>query len=289
MDRTGAALFALAGVQPTVVDQRRASDIGRHARLELAFERRGPQTVLARSYAEPPLRIGRCFEEGAGAHAIVTSSAPGIFGGDCFRQIVQVGRGAHVRLTSQAALQIHASPSSEQARIQTTCTVDAGGLLQCAWHPAIPFPNSHLQQRIEIDLARDSRLVWNDAFTAGRAARGERWVFGRLAHQLVVRRCGSLEYLERYQVVPGAHDPGHPWVAGRGSYFGTVLASGWELSDEDVDDLHRALAAISSLRAAADLPGRRILLVRLVGESAVAFHAGCSATAEMLGGWFARS
>jgi len=70
-------------------DIRRPAEVGRSARLELVFGARGGKTVLVSSYAEPPLRVGRCFDEGRGLRLIVASSAPGIFGGDVIRQRVE--------------------------------------------------------------------------------------------------------------------------------------------------------------------------------------------------------
>src|SRR3981081_3974478 len=91
-------------------DQRTASAVGRHARLELTFAYRMGRTVLREAYAEPPFRVGRCFPEGRDLHMIVAASAPGVFGGDCLQQTIRVERGARVRLTSQSALQVHPTP-----------------------------------------------------------------------------------------------------------------------------------------------------------------------------------
>ena len=88
-------------------DDRLPADVGRRARLELVFGFRDGRTVLVDSYAEPPLRVGRCFENGRGLHLILASSAPGIFGGDAIRQTIRLEPGAIVTLTSQSATQLH--------------------------------------------------------------------------------------------------------------------------------------------------------------------------------------
>src|SRR5216684_1595331 len=92
-------------------DDRRASEVGRRARLELRFVEQRGRTVLADAYAEPPFRVGRTFQEGAGLHMIMASSAPGVFGGDSLDQVVHVEEGATVRLTSQSAMQVHGGAS----------------------------------------------------------------------------------------------------------------------------------------------------------------------------------
>ena len=88
MDRARAAVRSLTAV----ADRRGIEDVGRHARLEIRFAWRGGRTVIAEAYAEPPFRVGRCFQEGSSLHMIMTSSAPGIFGGDCLQQTIRVMR-----------------------------------------------------------------------------------------------------------------------------------------------------------------------------------------------------
>ena len=60
-------------------DHRSASAVGRAARLELVFERRGARTVVAHAYAEPPFRIGRTFDLQGAAYVIIVCAGPGIF------------------------------------------------------------------------------------------------------------------------------------------------------------------------------------------------------------------
>jgi urease accessory protein UreH len=215
-------------------DSRGSAAIGREARLELAFERRAGRTVLAHAYAEPPFRITPAFAIGDAAYFIVTSAAPGVFGGDSLHVDVRVGRGARAVLTSQAALQVHPaaalkgppydcddgrsaglSPRSPQrgsrvaagdprsAAIDQRFVLEDDAELHCHWDPTIPFAGSSLEQRIAIDLCASSRLYWSDAFLAGRVDRGEAWRFRALAHELAVRVDGSLTYLERYRLEPG--------------------------------------------------------------------------------------
>src|ERR1044072_7966252 len=83
----------------TFADSRTAAVIGRTARLELAFEARGGRTVVAHSYAEPPLRIGRSFDVDGAAYMILVCSGPGIFAGDALTLSIRVGARARVSLT----------------------------------------------------------------------------------------------------------------------------------------------------------------------------------------------
>ena len=253
-------------------DERAASVVGRHARLELAFLYRNGRTVLAEAYAEPPFRVGRWFAEGDGLRMILTSSAPGAFGHDHLRQIVRVGCGARVRLTSQSALQVHPSPEGATAHLQSSYHVDDGAHLHCHWDPLIPFADARIDQRIDVNIAGSGYLYWSDALMSGRHARGERWKFASLAHEIAVSRDGSLEYLERYRIQPNALAVSRPWAVGDASFLGTTLMTGRPIEPGVAERLHIELGRLADVRAAADRLDDRVLLVRLLSASGPPFH-----------------
>ena len=253
-------------------DERPPSVVGRQARLELAFRYRNGRTVLAEAYAEPPFRVGRCFAEDEGLHMILTSSAPGAFGHDRLQQIVRVGCGARVRLTSQSAMQVHPSPDGATAHLESSYRVEDGAHLHCDWHPLIPFADARIDQRIDVDIAGGGSLYWSDAWMSGRQARGERWKFASLAHEIVVSRDGSLEYLERYRIQPNEMDVLRPWVAGDASYLGTILMTGRPIESGVAERLHIELGRLVGVKAATDRLDDRLLLVRLLSVSGPAFH-----------------
>jgi urease accessory protein UreH len=255
-----------------VVDRRAGSEIGRAARLELIFGTCDGRTVLEHAYAEPPLRVGPIFPHGSGAHLILASSAPGIFGGDSFEQTIHVRAGAIVRLSSQSALQVHPSVDRRPAVIRSRVIVEPRSELQSLWHPIVPFARSRLDQQVDVDVADTGRLFWSDAMMAGRQGRGERWEFDQVEHELRVRCAGRLIYLERHRI-GGGKPIEHPWVAGDASYFGTVVRVGCGDLPDHGGAIHRALNERDGLRASADLIERDVLLVRIASDNGIAFHA----------------
>jgi urease accessory protein UreH len=255
-----------------VVDRREPRRIGRDARLELVFALRAGRTVLTHSYAEPPFRAGRCFSEADGLHMILASSAPGIFGGDTMSQTIVVECGARVRLTSQSAAQVHPTAGGEGAHVRSIYRVADRARLHCHWDPLIPFGGAVLDQEIGIELSGAAELLWSDAFMTGRCGRGERWEFASLAHELEVIRNGTIEYLERYRLVPGDRTGEQSWVTGDAEYFGTAIASGARIDPADAERLHRELAAVIGVHGAADRLDEALLVVRLMSASGSAFH-----------------
>jgi urease accessory protein UreH len=259
----------------TARDSRRANAVGRHARLELVFESRRGRTVVAHAYAEPPFRVGACFPEGAGVHLILASSAPGIFGGDVWRQAIRVEPGARVRLTSQSALQVHPSTDTSPASWSASYEVAEDAHLHCHWDPVIPFGRARLTQRFDVGVAAGGSLYWSDALMCGRRGRGEAWMFAELAHELRLSIGGVLKYLERYRLIPGERQLSHPWIAGGASYLGTIVECGDPRAPREtasIEALHSELDSFGGVRAAASSLEPGLRLVRLLAETGPPFH-----------------
>jgi urease accessory protein len=256
-----------------VLDRRAAGEVGRRARLELVFAERGGRTVVAHCYAEPPFRSVRGFADGGGLHVILTSAAPGIFGGDRLDQSIVVQEGARVTLTSQSAPQLHASAGGDAAVVRSEYHVADGAALSCHWDPLIPFAAARLDQRIEVQLAGRARLYWSDALMTGREARGERWSFSSIAHELRICRGKTLAYLERFRIAPLERGLSHPWVAEDAAFLGTTIVSGVGGSTpDDAERMHLMLEQIAGVNGSADVLGESLLVVRLMAAHGVPFH-----------------
>ena len=267
------------------LDRRLPGVVGRHARLEVVFERRRSGTVIAHSYAEPPFRIGRWYARADTSDVILASSAPGVFGGDVLQQTVRVRPGAKVRLSSQSSLQVHPRPGRAAAALLAEYEVGDEAVLHCDWHPTIPFADSVLDQRQVLRVADGARLFWSEAFMAGRVGRGECWAFHSLSHEVRLTRDSGLAYLERFALVPGEQTVTHRWLGGDAAYFGTVLVAGRE--PREVEQVHDDLTAMPGVRAAADVLEPGLAVVRLMASSdahgAAAFHHAREHVARRLG------
>ena len=263
---------------PRFPDPRRLplSAVGRAGCLDLVFEPRGGRTVLAHAYAEPPLRVGPTFAIGDAALLIPVCSGPGIFAGDTLRQSIHVRGGARVALVSQSALQVHPSDADAPARIDHRYVVDDEGELHCHWDPLIPFAGARVEQRLAIDAAPRARVYWSDALMSGRAGRGERWQFDRLAHELRVRVDGAVTYLERFALEPhrdrdAARDRPPTAHDGRGcDYFGTAVVRHDRVSAPHAETLQRELDR-TRIDAGVDVIGVGLLVARLAAPHGVPF------------------
>jgi urease accessory protein UreH len=237
------------------------------------FERRGCQTVLAHSYAEPPFRIGSVLTLDGAAYVILVCSGPGIFAGDTLNCTLRVGRGAQVVLTSQSALQVHPSPAPAPARVVHEYDVEEGGELYAHWDPVIPFAEARLDQRFDLRIAAGSRLYWSDALMSGRSARGEAWKFREVGHELRLNVASTLAYLERYRLAPDSRPIVRPWAAGAAQYLATALMHDARAREDRAETLHRQLERLPDVQGAVDAIEPTLIAGRLTAAAGPAFAA----------------
>src|SRR5262249_34997281 len=156
---------------------------------------------------------------------------------------------ARAVLTSQSALQVHPSAAAAAAVLDHRYTLDADAELHCHWDPVIPFADARLEQRFDLRMPSDARLLWSDAIMTGRVTRGEVWRFRDLAHEIRLEIDRRLQYLERYRIAPADRDINRRWMAGDAGYIGTTLVHHARAA-ESVQTMHAALAAIDGAHTA---------------------------------------
>jgi urease accessory protein len=151
--------------------------------------------------------------------------------------------------------------------------VEADAELHCQWDPVIPFAGAWLDQRFELEIAEGASLYWSDALMSGRAARGERWRFRELAHQLRLNVSGSLKYQERYRLAPLARDPSRTWLAGDADYLATALVSHGNASAMHAEELQQEVdrLAASGVRGGVDLVEQGLIVARILSRDGAAF------------------
>jgi urease accessory protein UreH len=254
---------------PRTTDTRAVEVIGRHARMELLFEERRGQTIVAHAYAEPPFCIRTFAVSGGAVHVIVVCAGPGVFGGDRLHQSILVRSGARVALASQAALQIHPSGAAPAA-IRHDYRLDPDAELHCHWDAVIPFAGAALTQEFHINAHDAARLYWSDALMAGRVSRGESWRFRCLAHQLRLQIGDRLAYLERFCLTPGDRQLSAPWSAADGGYFATTIIRHPNAGPEVAEDVYRRFGNIAGARLGVDVLEANLVVARLAGSSGAA-------------------
>lgn len=176
-----------------------------HGRLALRFAARGAHTILCHANVVAPLKIVRPFRLDDGRLLVqLLSLGPGLCGGDCCSVDVSVEAGARVVLVAQSATRILAMRDTEPARQRVHLTVRAGGQLEYYAGLVIPFPDSSIVQRLEIDVEPLARLGVVETFAMGRTGRGEYLRFRRLYSRTVVTAGGAPLYRDGMDLRPAA-------------------------------------------------------------------------------------
>lgn len=198
-----------------------------HARLGLAFERRGESTILARRDHFGPLRVQKAlYPEGAAVcHAIVLHPPSGVAGGDQLAIEVDVADGAQALLTTPGAGKWYRS-AGPWATQRLDLRVADGACLEWLPQESIVFDGARAAMSARIDLAGSARFLGWDIVCLGRRASGERFEHGAMRLETRVNRDGRPIWLERGRIEGGAELLDSPAGLAGYSVTGTLLASG---------------------------------------------------------------
>lgn len=161
----------------------------------IAAQRSHGRTVLRMGAGD---RIGGLHQSGCaklfllrgqtgGREAVLVNTAGGLTGGDTLDIRIELGPGAALGCTTQAAERIYRSDGGA-ARIVTRLVLGAGASL--AWLPqeTILFERSALERRVTVEMADDAELVLSEMLTLGRAAMGEHAISAALRDCRTIRR-----------------------------------------------------------------------------------------------------
>jgi urease accessory protein len=169
----------------------------------LAVARSAGRSVVIDARARSPLRLLNPKNHGHAAWVYQASFGGGFVGGDDLSLGVDVGEGATLFLTTQASGKAY---RSSRARFRLEAAAGPAATLVWWPDPLACFAGSSLAQTQRFALADGANLLYVDAVTAGRVARGERWAFARLASRLEID-VGGAPLVRDALVLDGAHGP----------------------------------------------------------------------------------
>ena len=179
-------------------DDRAPSTAHWRARLDLAFDRDGERTRLARRSHEGPLVVQKpLYPEGDRVcQCIVVHPPGGIAGGDHLRLAIDVAPRAHAQLTTPGAAKWYRADGRPSAQ-RFDFTVAAGGVLEWLPQPTILFDGIDARSDVRVRLACDSVYIAFDVVCLGRTASSERFERGIWRQGVDVERDDALIWSER--------------------------------------------------------------------------------------------
>ncbi|MDY7225795.1 urease accessory protein UreD [Hyalangium rubrum] len=173
----------------------------------LALEQGRHGTVVRAARANSPLKLLLPRNHGRGAWAYMASFGGGLVDGDSVHLEVDVGARATGLLSTQSATKVYRSPRGCRQTLHARVGEEA--LLVLLPDPVACFANARYDQETSVTLAPGASLVLLDAFTCGRAARGERWAFSRYTARTLIERQGVPLLLDAVRLDPGEGDLPH--------------------------------------------------------------------------------
>ena len=206
----------------------------------------------------------------------------GVLAGDRLDTRVELGPGSRVCLSTPSATRVYRSDGPPAVQ-RVTARVGEGAWLEYMPDHLIPSPGAWLIQCIDVSLAPGGAAVLCDAWSVGRMARGEAWLFHLLDSGLVATDAEGLLFRERL-VLQGARGWGGLGGAEGMAYVATVLCLA--PCHPRLDGLAAALEAgmagtATDARAGVTPLARGGALVRILAPSAPvmqrAIHAAWSA------------
>jgi urease accessory protein len=137
-----------------------------------------------------------------GTHdAILINTSGGLAGGDSIRISAEVGDGAKLSLTSQAAERIYRT-LGPAADVQVNLKAGAASTLLWLPQESIFFENSGLNRKLDVDLSLDATFLAVEPMVFGRTEMGERVSRVSVIDRWQVRCCGKLVHAEAFKLGP---------------------------------------------------------------------------------------
>ncbi len=144
--------------------------------------------MLASAFATSPLRFFAPRNHGNGSWVFLSNLGGGLVDGDHIDLDVEAQPESTVLLGTQASTKVYRSPNG--CSQHTSLRVAAGAAVVFVPDPVVCFEGAHYAQSIHVTLEANASVVLFDAYTCGRAARGERWQFSKLSSRVDVDREG---------------------------------------------------------------------------------------------------
>jgi urease accessory protein len=254
----------------------------------------GASAVLS-CVAASPLHLFTPRPRGRAAWIVSATLGGGLVAGDDIALEIDVHPGATALVGTQAHAKVFRS-SGPWARQRLSARVAAGATLAVLPEPASLFAGARYRQAQRFSLEPGASLLFLDAVTHDRAARGEAWALEAYHSRVEIEIGGRVALADALRLVAGEGPPVTARLAGT-ALLATAILAGPALSRPAaavLDELARApagwndgvLAAASPLRG--DLAADGGLLLRLASTTVEAglhfLRERLAFAAELLGG-----
>jgi urease accessory protein len=153
-----------------------------HGLLSLDLVCQNGQTAIARQRSHPPLQIFglQRLPDDRGAYLQIVNPSGVLLEGDSALIEINLHRGTHLYLTTQAATKVYPAEQGEISRQRTRLRVASEAVLEYFPLPLIPFARAMYAQEIAIQVEGGGICLLADVLAPGRVARGEHFAYRML-------------------------------------------------------------------------------------------------------------
>jgi len=170
---------------------------GRLAVVQVA----GASAVVACA-ARSPLHLFTPRPAGEAVWAIATTHGGGLLAGDEIELRLEVGPGARALYGTLSNTRVYRSTGGLTVQ-RLTAEIAPGATLGVLPEPTACFAGARFRQEQRFHLAPGASLLFLDAFTEGRGARGERWAFEACLSRNLIEMDGRLLLADGLRLVRG--------------------------------------------------------------------------------------
>jgi urease accessory protein len=244
-----------------------ASQAGWQADLDLAFVRRGGQTVLTRNQHRGPLQVQKAlYPEGKDTcHIAILHPPGGVAAGDRLCVHASLGDESRALLTTPGATKWYRSEGA-WATQQLHFSVGSDASLEWLPRENIVFDGANVSLRLDVDLAGAAQYFGWDIVSFGRRASGETWRRGKLHMHTHIRCADRVLWSEVAHVDAQSGFADSPVGLAGFSVCGTFVLAGSEVSAASLAGCRGVKRPVADSRVGVThVP--RVLIARYLGDS----------------------
>lgn len=155
--------------------------LDKHLFLWMGYDCQNGFPYVRRQYVTYPYRLSRPLALAPAdlnqIYLYIMNSSPGLLAKDNLRIALKLDAGTNLYLTDQAATKVHSMPVGELAKTCYEIEVGDKASLEFECEPLIFYPDSALEQSINVKLHPTGQLFISEIIVPGRLARGEFYNF----------------------------------------------------------------------------------------------------------------
>ncbi|MDR3584537.1 MAG: urease accessory protein UreD [Desulfosporosinus sp.] len=176
----------------------------KHGILQVEVQQDNGRSIISSLHQRMPLRASSplYFTEKEKVFFYIMNPAAGLLQGDQHSILVRLKPGAQAVVFGQGATKVFRSPQGNLSRVFTTLIVEQGARLEYMPEVVIPFAESCLYSRMNLQISSQASAFLWEITAPGRVARQELFEYNLLDQQTNIFIDGELIFSDRFTLEP---------------------------------------------------------------------------------------